>query len=95
MAYVIAEPCIDVKDRSCVAVCPKDCIEEGTVEVNGVTYDQLFIDPVQCIDCGLCETECPVDAIYTVDELPDKWKAYIDVNKQFYKTGKRRGSQPF
>ena len=62
MAYVIAEPCIDVLDQSCVAVCPVDCIhfEEGSDR-------KLFIDPNECIDCGACEPECPVTAIFPED----------------------------
>ncbi|MDR3709667.1 MAG: ferredoxin family protein [Capsulimonadaceae bacterium] len=76
MPYVIAEPCIGVKDKACVAVCPVDCIHEGD--------DQLFIDPNECIDCGLCEPECPVDAIFMEDELPDNWKSYAEKNAKFY-----------
>ena len=76
MPYVIAEPCIGVKDKACVAVCPVDCIHEGE--------DQLFIDPNECIDCGLCEPECPVDAIFMEDELPEKWKSFAEKNAQFY-----------
>ena len=56
MTYVITEPCIGTKDRSCVDVCPVDCIHEGE--------DMLFIDPEECIDCGACEPECPVEAIF-------------------------------
>ncbi|WP_395140556.1 ferredoxin family protein, partial [Armatimonas sp.] len=67
MPYVIAEPCVGVKDKSCVAVCPVDCIHGGDDD------NQLFIDPVECIDCGLCEPECPVDAIFMDDEVPEKW----------------------
>lgn len=74
MPYVIAEPCIGVKDKSCVAVCPVDCIHESG--------DQLYIDPAECIDCGLCEPECPVDAIFMEDEVPDQWKAFIEKNKE-------------
>lgn len=73
MPYVIAEPCIGVKDKSCVAVCPVDCIHESG--------DQLYIDPAECIDCGLCEPECPVDAIFMEDEVPDQWKSFIEKNK--------------
>lgn len=87
MPYVITEPCIGVKDRSCVAVCPVDCIHEGTVEVDGKVFDQLFIDPDECIDCGLCEPECPVDAIFMADEVPDNWANFIQINAEFYKTG--------
>jgi ferredoxin len=77
MPYVIAEPCIGVKDKSCVAVCPVDCIHEGE--------DMLYIDPNECIDCGLCEPECPVDAIFMEDELPAQWKDYIAKNADFFK----------
>ena len=67
MAYVIAEPCIDVLDISCVSVCPVDCIhyDEGTDR-------KLFIDPNECIDCGACEPECPVNAIFPEESLPDR-----------------------
>ena len=75
MAYVIAEPCIDVLDISCVSVCPVDCIhyEEGTDR-------KLFIDPNECIDCGACEPECPVEAIFPEDALPDKWAPFVKIN---------------
>ena len=76
MPYVIAEPCVGVKDKSCVAVCPVDCIHEGET--------QLFIDPNECIDCGLCEPECPVDAIFMEDELPAQWKDYVKQNAEFF-----------
>ncbi len=75
MPYVIAEPCIGVKDKSCVAVCPVDCIHDAE--------DQLYIDPNECIDCGLCEPECPVDAIFMEDEVPDQWKHFIQKNKDY------------
>ena len=77
MPYVIAEPCIGVKDKSCVAVCPVDCIHESG--------DQLYIDPNECIDCGLCEPECPVDAIFMEDEVPDQWKSFIQINADMAK----------
>jgi NAD-dependent dihydropyrimidine dehydrogenase PreA subunit len=76
MPYVIAEPCIGVKDKACVAVCPVDCIHEGE--------EMLYIDPNECIDCGLCEPECPVDAIFMEDELPEQWKKYIAINAEFF-----------
>ncbi|NIT13569.1 MAG: 4Fe-4S dicluster domain-containing protein [Candidatus Dadabacteria bacterium] len=76
MAYIIAEPCIDVKDKSCVDACPVDCIYEAE--------DQLVIHPEECIDCGACVDPCPVDAIYHEDELPDKWQHFIDINKDFF-----------
>jgi ferredoxin len=75
MTYVIAEPCIDVLDISCVSVCPVDCIhyDEGVDR-------KLFIDPNECIDCGACEPECPVEAIFPEDALPDKWEAFVKIN---------------
>ena len=75
--YVIAEPCINVKDKACVEVCPVDCIYEGP--------EQLFIHPDECIDCGACEPVCPVKAIFAEDETPANWKNFIDLNKQFFK----------
>lgn len=72
MTYVIGEPCIDVKDRSCVDVCPVDCIHE--------VERMLVIDPEECIDCGACEPECPVDAIYPGDALPPRWERFAAIN---------------
>lgn len=92
MPYVIAEPCIEVKDRSCMDVCPVDCIHEGQVEVNGVVYDQLFINPNECIDCNMCVGECPVDAIFVGDDLPDKWKKFAGINAEFYIQDRKRRS---
>jgi NAD-dependent dihydropyrimidine dehydrogenase PreA subunit len=72
VTYVISEPCIDVKDRSCVDVCPVDCIHE--------VGRMLVIDPTECIDCGACEPECPVEAIFPEDALPLKWEAFAALN---------------
>jgi NAD-dependent dihydropyrimidine dehydrogenase PreA subunit len=76
MTYIITEPCIGTTDRSCVDVCPVDCIHEGP--------DQLFIDPEECIDCGACEPECPVEAIFPEDAVPQKWDSYIKLNYAFF-----------
>ena len=77
MTYVIAEPCIDIKDKSCVDVCPVDCI-------HGSDDDKmLFIDPEVCIDCGACEPECPVEAIFPEDALPEKWEPFVRINAAF------------
>ncbi len=77
MTYIIAEPCIDIKDLSCVDVCPVDCIHPA---------DRiLVIDPEECIDCGACEPECPVEAIFPEDALPDKWNAFVEINYAFPK----------
>ncbi|HWP31319.1 MAG TPA: ferredoxin family protein [Fimbriimonadales bacterium] len=72
MPYVITEPCIGVKDKSCVTVCPVDCIYEDE--------KMLYINPDECIDCGLCEPECPVTAIFVDTDVPVQWKDYIELN---------------
>lgn len=77
MTHIIAAPCIDVKDASCVAVCPVDCIYAGP--------DQYYIHPEECIDCGACVPECPVDAIFPEDELPAEWKDFLQKNADFFK----------
>lgn len=76
MTYIIAEPCVDVKDKACVEVCPVDCIHP----VDGEGVNMLYIDPDECIDCGACEPECPVDAIFEEDDVPDKWQPFIQAN---------------
>ena len=78
MTYVISETCIDVKDKSCVEVCPVDCII-GTDEDR-----MLFINPTECIDCGACVDPCPVDAIYAEEDLPPEWKEYTEINGQYF-----------
>jgi NAD-dependent dihydropyrimidine dehydrogenase PreA subunit len=77
MTYIIAEPCIGVKDRACVDVCPVECIYEGE--------DQLYIHPEECIDCGACEPECPVTAIFEESAVPEQWKSYTEKNAEFFR----------
>jgi NAD-dependent dihydropyrimidine dehydrogenase PreA subunit len=94
VAYVIAEPCIGTKDTACVDACPVDCIHPK----KDTTYDdgrpkfedvpQLYIDPVECIDCGACVPVCPVSAIFVLDDLPEKWKQYTELNESYVKAGK-------
>jgi ferredoxin len=79
MAYVITEPCIGVKDRSCVDVCPVDCIHGNESD------PMLYIDPEVCIDCGACVSACPVEAIYADADVPDKWQSYIQINADYFK----------
>jgi ferredoxin len=82
MTYTIAEPCIGTKDKSCVDVCPVDCI-------HGADDDpQLYINPEECIDCGACEPVCPVTAIFTDYDVPDPWKEYTQLNADYFKTGR-------
>ncbi len=64
MAYVIAEPCIGVKDTACVNACPVDCIHPRKDEADFNSSAQLYIDPQECIDCGACVPVCPVSAIF-------------------------------
>lgn len=82
MTHVIAEPCIGVKDEACVAVCPVDCIHESS---DGV---MLYIDPDECIDCGLCVPECPVEAIFHEEELPAQWADFLQKNADYTKEAK-------
>ncbi|MFJ5997454.1 ferredoxin [Streptomyces sp. NPDC092370] len=76
MAYVIALPCVDVKDRSCVDECPVDCIYEGS--------RALYIHPDECVDCGACEPVCPVEAIYYQDDVPAEWGDHAGSNAEFF-----------
>ncbi len=85
MAYVITEPCINVKDASCVDVCPVDCIHPRRDEPAFATAPQLYIDPDECIDCGACEPECPVSAIFPEDDVPAEWHDFIALNADYYK----------
>ena len=80
MTFVIAEPCIDVMDKSCVDVCPVDCIH-----VDAAGDRKLYIDPDECIDCGACEPECPVNAIFSADALPPKWAPFISIDAGWFK----------
>lgn len=76
MTYVITEACVDVKDKTCVAECPVDCIYEGD--------RMLYIHPGECVDCGACEPICPVEAIYYDLEVPKKWRDYTKANVGFF-----------
>ncbi len=84
MAYVIAEPCIGTKDSACVDACPVDCIHPKKDAADHADAKQLFIDPVECIDCGACVPVCPVSAIFAADDLPDKWKEYTEINAKHF-----------
>jgi NAD-dependent dihydropyrimidine dehydrogenase PreA subunit len=84
MAYVITEPCIGVKDTGCVDVCPVDCIHPRKDEVGFVAALQLYIEPDECIDCGACESECPVGAIYYEEDVPEEYSKYTAINREHY-----------
>ena len=85
MTYVICEPCIDVKDTACVDVCPVDCIHPTPDKEEFFAEEvQLYIDPEECIDCGVCEPECPVEAIYAEDDVPEEWDSFTEKNADFF-----------
>ena len=77
MAFIVTDSCIECKHTDCVEVCPVDCFYEGE--------NFLVISPDECIDCGLCEPECPVDAIFSEDELPADQIKFIEINEQLSK----------
>jgi NAD-dependent dihydropyrimidine dehydrogenase PreA subunit len=85
MAYVIAQPCIGVKDAACVTVCPMDCIHPLKEEAGFASADQLYIQPDQCIDCDMCLEECPVRAIFPEADVPAEWRDFIDKNAAYYR----------
>lgn len=95
MPFVIVEPCKGTCDTSCVEVCPVDCIH-GPLQVDEIKDIQasgdtakladimMYIDPDICIDCGACEPECPIEAIFEEDDVPSKWESYIEENAKFF-----------
>jgi ferredoxin len=84
MAYIICEPCVDIKDTACVDVCPVDCIHPRKDEPAFATVTMLYIHPDECIDCGACVPACPVNAIFALEETPDRWADYIARNRDFF-----------
>lgn len=74
MAFVVADNCIKCKHTDCVEVCPVDCFYEGP--------NFLVINPDECIDCALCEPECPVEAIFEEDDLPAGQEQFIEINAE-------------
>lgn len=74
MAFVVTEPCFGCKYTDCVVVCPCECFHEGE--------QMLFIDPEHCVDCEACVSECPVEAIYFEDDVPEGQRDYIQLNRE-------------
>jgi ferredoxin len=74
MTFLVGEKCINCKLGDCVEVCPVDCFHEGP--------NMLVIDPDECIDCALCEPECPVDAIFADDEIPEGQEKFLELNQE-------------
>ena len=98
MSYIIGKPCVSTCDTACVTVCPVDCIH-GPIKIDGrgeevagmskedLFGQQLFINPEECIDCGACLPECPVDAIYEDEETAiekDGTDEYVKANYKFF-----------
>jgi ferredoxin len=84
MAYVIAEPCIGTKDTACIDACPVDCIHPKKDEPSFAEHNMIYIDPVECIDCGACVPVCPVSAIFALDDLPEKWGSFTKMNAEYF-----------
>ena len=77
MTYVVTDDCILCKHTDCVDVCPVDCFVEGP--------NFLAIDPDECIDCAVCVPECPVNAIYAEEDVPETQQAFININAELAK----------
>ncbi|MGX4734373.1 ferredoxin [Kitasatospora griseola] len=76
MTFVIAQPCVDVKDKACIEECPVDCIYEGP--------RKMYIQPDECVDCGACEPVCPVEAVFYEDHVPAEWADYAAADRGFF-----------
>jgi ferredoxin len=76
MTFIVTENCKRCRFTDCVAVCPVDCFHADD--------EMLYIDPDECIDCGACVPACPVEAIFALDETPEKWTSFIPLNAQYY-----------
>lgn len=89
MTYVVTDRCIRCKYMDCVEVCPVDCFHEGA--------NMLVIDPEECIDCGLCVPECPIDAIFDEDDVPPEQAQFLELNATYAKSWPviaRKGEPP-
>ena len=94
MSFIIGKKCISTCDTACVDVCPVDCIhgpfkaDESGAETKSSGFDaknkMLYINPEECIDCGACEPECPVDAIFSQQDVPSDWNRFIRLNYEFF-----------
>src|SRR5437764_8543191 len=72
------------QDSACVDACPVDCIHPKKDDPKHATEEMLYIDPVECIDCGACVPVCPVSAIFALDDLPEKWSAFTERNAKYF-----------
>lgn len=78
MTYIIAQPCVGVKDGACVEVCPVDCIIATEAD------EMYYINPDDCIDCGACVPVCPVSAIFPEEDVPEEWHSFIAKNYEYF-----------
>ena len=74
MAFVVCEPCRGCKYTDCVTVCPMDCFYQDD--------QMLYIDPDECIDCGACVPECPVEALFIEHDVPPQWTQFVALNRE-------------
>lgn len=74
MTFVVTQPCVNCRYTDCVVVCPMECFYEGA--------NMLYIHPEECIPCDACAVECPVEAIYPIDDVPPQWRDYIQLNAE-------------
>ncbi|MAE65163.1 MAG: ferredoxin [Phycisphaeraceae bacterium] len=91
MAHVITSACEGCKHIACVSVCPMDCIHPTSDEEGFESAKQLYVNPDTCIDCGLCEAECPVKAIFQEEDLPPDMAHFAQVNSAWFAG---EGSEP-
>jgi NAD-dependent dihydropyrimidine dehydrogenase PreA subunit len=85
MAHIVTSPCVGTHDTACMKVCPVNCFYDVPLKDVGLEGDKvLLINPDECIDCGLCVPECPVAAIFPLDDVPETDKNWIDLNKNWF-----------
>lgn len=84
VTHVVAEPCIGAQHGACVAVCPVDCIHPTTEDSAHPEEEMVYINPLTCIDCGLCVDECPYGAVFLEEDLPAKWQSFTERNAAYY-----------
>jgi ferredoxin len=77
MTFVVALPCVDLLDKTCIDQCPVDCIYEGE--------RMMYIHPDECVDCGACVPVCPVEAISFEPDVPPQWRVFSAVNAEFFR----------
>jgi ferredoxin len=85
VGHVVTEPCVGCKYTDCVVVCPMECFYADD--------RQLYIDPVECIDCGACVPECPVGAIFQDADVPPQWVGYVELNAERVRMLKPAGAR--